>query len=71
MRNGAWLHHQKLVKTMSSSSIKALEGAARRSICAKCAHHPERSLKQWASASRPPDRLPASCLFSNIHRFKC
>lgn len=34
---------------------KALEGAARRSIYAKCklgAHHPERLLKQW-----PPDRL--------------
>ena len=70
----AWLHHQKLVKTTSSSSIpklsRAQQGGASVPSAQLGAHHPERSLKQW-----PPIptayRLPASCLFSNIHRFKC
>jgi hypothetical protein len=59
MRNGAWLHHQELIKSTSSSSIpKALEGAARRSICAKCASsvHTIRSARS-SSGLRIPDRL--------------
>jgi hypothetical protein len=59
MRNGAWLHHQELIKTTSSSSIpEALEGAARRSICAKCASsvHTIRSARS-SSGLRIPDRL--------------
>jgi hypothetical protein len=35
------------------------------------AHHPERSLKQRPPHLRSRDQLPPSCLFSNIHRFKC
>ena len=54
--------------------FKALEGAARRSICAKCASSVH-TIRSACSSSglliRPPDRLPASFLFSNIHRFKC
>jgi hypothetical protein len=39
-------------------------------LCQVCT--PSGALAQAvASAPRPPDRLPASCLFSNIHRFKC
>jgi hypothetical protein len=54
--DGAWLHHQKLVKTTSSSSIQGSRSRRKAEhLCQVrklCAHHPERLLKQW-----PPDRL--------------
>ena len=74
MRNGAWLHHQELIKTSRRRRFQRSRGRSKAEhLCQVCklgAYHPERSLKQWPPHPRPPRSTSGSCLFSNIHCFK-